>query len=199
MSAQVLDRRALVLNTGWTAIATVPVRSALQLLVRGAARVVRPETDETHDFHSWADLAVAPSAPCIRSIRLSIRVPEVIVLTGFNGFPRGSVTFSRRQLYRRDHFTCQYCGARPGSPELSIDHIVPRSRGGKATWVNCVLACVRCNRRKADRTPQEAGLTLRSRPVEPRWTPTLEIPISTRCVSWQRYLSERYWDTPLEP
>jgi len=199
MSVQVLDQRALVLNTGWTAIATVPVRSALQLLVRGAARAVETETDQTLDFHSWADLAVAPASPCIRTIRLSIRVPEVIVLTGFNGFPRGSVTFSRRQLYRRDHFTCQYCGARPGSPELSIDHVVPRSRGGRATWTNCVLACVSCNRRKADRTPREAGLTLLSLPIEPRWTPTLEIPVGTRRLSWQRYLSERYWDTPLEP
>ena len=199
MTATVLSQPALVLNRSWAAIATTTVRHALGMVYSGAARVIRPETYEAHTFESWADLAVPPEEPCIRTVKLRIRVPEVIVLTEYNGMPAQTVTFTRRNLYRRDHNTCQYCGARPGSAELSIDHVVPRSRGGKSTWENCVLACVRCNRRKANRLPEEAGMRLRKPPVAPRWTPALEAPIGRVRQSWERFVSDRYWNTLLEP
>ena len=86
-----------------------------------------------------------------------------------------------------------------GQQELSIDHIVPRSRGGTSTWENCVLACMRCNRRKANRLPHEAGLVLLSDPAKPDWTPTLELPIGRFRRSWERFVSDRYWDVTLEP
>ena len=71
----------------------------------------------------------------------------------------------------RDRETCQYCGARPGTRELTIDHVVPRVQGGVSSWENCVLACMDCNRRKANRTPEEARMALLERPVKPRWSP----------------------------
>ena len=134
MPSAVLVEPALVLNRSWVAIATTPVRRAIQLMVTGAARAVRPDTYEMHDFISWSDLVIARDEECIRTISLRIPIPEVIVLTRYDGFPEASLAFTRRNLYRRDGYRCQYCGARPGSEELSIDHVLPRSRGGTSTW-----------------------------------------------------------------
>ena len=199
LNSNVLSQPALVLNRSWSAITTVTVRQALKLLFTGTARAVHTDSYEAHEFDSWADLAVQPDEPCIRTVQLKIKVPEVIVLTGYNGMPTQNVVFTRRNLYKRDRNTCQYCGRRPGTSELSIDHVWPRSRGGKSTWDNCVLACMRCNRRKGSRTLSEAGLKLLKAPVAPRWSPTLEIPIARVRLSWERFVSDQYWDATLEP
>jgi 5-methylcytosine-specific restriction endonuclease McrA len=193
----VLDQRALVLNRSWVAIDTTTVRRALVWIYRGIARAVNPDTYESHDFDAWADLSVARDQPFIRTIKLNIRVPEVILLQMYNEVPRKEVVFSRRNLYKRDHYTCQYCGARPGSEELSIDHVLPRARGGRSTWTNCVLACVDCNKRKANRTPEEARMRLHCDPVRPPWTPLISARVGTRRASWERFLSEKYWNAEL--
>ena len=198
MTTCVLSQPTLVLNKSWLAIDTTPVLKAMQLLWAGAAKAVRPETYEAHGFESWADLAVPPDQPCVRTVSVEIPVPEVIVLTRYGGVPSRSVVFTRRNLYKRDRNTCQYCGAQPGTKELTIDHVLPRSRGGKSGWENCVLACVRCNRRKADRTPREAGLRLRCEPRSPRWVPILSAPLGRVRQSWEKFVSERYWNVPLE-
>jgi len=198
-SVSVLSQPTLVLNESWIAIHTVPVKHALRLMFTGAAKAVQPETYEVHEFESWADLAVLRDEPCIRTVTLRIKVPEVIVLTRYNGLPDPAAVFTRRNLFRRDHNTCQYCGDRPGTSELSIDHVLPRSRGGRSSWENCVLACMECNRRKANRTPEEAGLKLLKRPSKPRWSPLIEIPVARVRQSWERFVSDRYWDAPLEP
>jgi 5-methylcytosine-specific restriction endonuclease McrA len=113
--------------------------------------------------------------------------------------PAKTVVFTRRNLYKRDRNTCQYCGRRPGTSELSIDHIQPRSRGGRSSWANCVLACMRCNRKKSNRLPAEAGLRLQREPVAPRWNPTLEIPLGRVRQSWEHFVSDKYWDAKLLP
>ncbi len=197
--AGVLSQPTLVLNRSWMAIATTTVRHALGMVFTGNAKVIRPDTYETHSFATWADLAVAPEEPCVKTVTLRIKVPEIIVLTRYSGVPTQSVTFTRRNLYRRDRNTCQYCGARPGNSELSIDHITPRSRGGKSTWTNCVLACVDCNHKKASRQIEDVGLRLLKRPVAPRWTPVLEASVGHMRLSWERFVSDRYLDVTLEP
>src|SRR5207249_9625457 len=121
--------------------------------------------------------------PAITTPRLRLRVPEVVTLTTYDCLPALIVRFSRRNVFRRDHFTCQYCGARPGSAELTIDHVVPRSHGGTSSWENCVLACVTCNRHKANRTPEQAGFVLRKKPLRPRWQP-LYATCHVRIDSW---------------
>lgn len=193
----VLSQRTLVLNRSWMAVTTTTVRRALSLVYQEAARFICPDSYETHDFDSWAELAVARDEPCIRTVSRQFRVPEVIVLTIYDGMPKRRVAFSRRNLYRRDGFSCQYCGAQPGSEELTIDHVVPRSQGGRTTWANCVLACVRCNMRKANRSLVQAGLRLRHVPKEPRWSWDVEISVGVRRASWEHFLSDRYWNTEL--
>ena len=107
------------------------------------------------------------------------------------------MTFSRRNIFKRDHYVCQYCGNQPGTDELSIDHVVPRAQGGVSNWTNCVLACMTCNKRKADRTPREAGMRLRKAPVRPTWKP-IYARDSVRIESWSKFISETYWNVPLE-
>ncbi len=192
-----LDQRALVLNRSWVAIDTTTVRRAIVWIYRGIARAVNPETYEAHDFQAWADLSIVRDQPTIRTINLKIRVPEVILLQMYNDVPRKEVVFSRRNIYKRDRYTCQYCGARPGSEELSIDHVLPRAQGGRSTWTNCVLACVECNKRKANRTPIEAGMHLLKPPIRPPWTPLVSVRLGTLRASWERFLSEKYWNTEL--
>jgi 5-methylcytosine-specific restriction endonuclease McrA len=194
-----LTQPTLVLNKSWLAIATTSVRHALRMVYSGSARAIAPETYESHCFESWSDLAVPPKEPCVKTVKLRIRVPEVIVLTRYDRVPAQAVVFTRRNLYKRDRNTCQYCGARPGTAELTIDHVHPRSRGGRGTWENCVLACVRCNRRKADKTPEEAGMRLLRQPLKPDWTPSLGVPLGRVRQSWERFVSERYWNVPLAP
>ena len=89
--------------------------------------------------------------------------------------------------------TCQYCGVKPGSEELTIDHIVPRAQGGVTSWENCALACVKCNSFKADRTPRQAGMKLATVPKKPRMqffrTDNLK-----KVKSWEAFLGASYWD-----
>jgi 5-methylcytosine-specific restriction endonuclease McrA len=199
MTASVLTQPTLVLNKSWVAIDTTSVMDALRLLCKGAALAIRPDTYEVHGFESWADLAVQPDEPHVRTVQLRIRVPEVIKLTRYDGVPSHSMPFTRRNLYRRDHNTCQYCLVRPGTAELTVDHVLPRSRGGLSTWENCVLACVACNRHKADRVPWEVGLRLHSQPQAPRWRPILRIPVGKVRQSWEKFVGQQYWDVLLKP
>lgn len=199
MTTSALSQPTLVLNRSWVAIHATTAFDALRLLFKGAAKAVRTDTYEVHEFESWADLAVEPDEPHVRTVTLRLRIPEVIVLTRYDGIPSHSVPFTRRNLFRRDRNTCQYCGARPGTSELTIDHVLPRSRGGQSCWDNCALACVPCNRRKANRTPREAGMRMRREPVAPRWSPTLSIPLGRVRQSWEKFVGEQYWNTLLEP
>lgn len=192
-----LDQPALVLNRHWVPIGTVPVRSAICLIYRQAARAILPHDYSLHDFDSWSALRVAEDEPCISTVSLKIKVPEIVLLTHYSAYPRRRVTFSRKNLYRRDGYTCQYCGAHPPMQDLSIDHVVPRSRGGHSSWENCVLACIRCNRKKANRTLAEAGLHLQRSPGEPRWSPFVTIPLAQRRTSWEQFISNEYWNVEL--
>ena len=187
-----LDQLTMVLDEGWLAIHTVSVRHALRLLATGAARGVVPESNETLDFERWMQLEVHGDH-AIRSVRQSVRVPEIIVLTRYRGVPMRTPSFSRRNLMRRDRHQCQYCGIKPGIHELSIDHVMPRSRGGRSTWENCVLACRRCNRKKRNRTPIQAGMRLLAEPRAPRWSPFVEVPRAHLRPSWERFVDAKVW------
>ena len=149
---------------------------ALVMLWNESARVVDPHDYQLYTWADWSQLSPREGELFIQAVRLRLRVPEVITLTDYDRLPTAAVSFSRRNIFKRDHYTCQYCGVQPGSEELTIDHVIPRSQGGTSTWENCVLACVACNKRKADRTPQQAGMQLRKPPVRPTWKPLYAAP-----------------------
>jgi 5-methylcytosine-specific restriction endonuclease McrA len=186
----VLEERTLVLNRHWTAIGTTSVRTALCLLYRETARAVHPVDSSLHDFDSWAQIGVPDDEPCVRTLRHRLKLPEILLLNVYEGIPRRKVSFSRRNVYRRDRYTCQYCGAKPTVEELTVDHVIPRSRGGRTNWANCVLSCVRCNRRKSNRTLVEAGVRLIREPREPTWSPCVTIPTGQRKESWVPFILE---------
>lgn len=192
-----LKRPTLVLNRVWQPVGVASVARSLTLVAAERARIVDPTDFQQYSWSDWARLIPQEDEPFVQGVTFRLRVPEVIVLTEYDRVPTNSVTFSRRNIFRRDRFTCQYCGAQPGSEELSIDHVTPRSRGGTSTWENCVLACLECNKRKADRTPAEAHMPLRKAPVRPKWKPLYarhDVPIE----SWSKFLSEAYWTVELE-
>jgi 5-methylcytosine-specific restriction endonuclease McrA len=190
MAVKVLELPTLVLNRHWQPIHVTTVVRALVLLWNDTARVVEPDEFRLCTWDDWAALAPRDGAPCIRGGRLRLRVPEVVSLTRYDRLPAAAVTFSRRNVAKRDHYTCQYCGAQPGGESITIDHILARSQGGTSSWSNCVAACEGCNARKADRTPEQAGLRLRKRPARPDWKP-LYAAQGASAASWTRFLSQR--------
>jgi 5-methylcytosine-specific restriction endonuclease McrA len=194
-----LNSKTLVLNSQWTPINVTSLRHAMCLLYRRVADVVCPVTYQRYSFDSWADMSVEPDEPCVRTVSISVKVPEVIVLLSGNAFPKHRVPFSRRNLFNRDRFTCQFCGKQPGSRELTIDHLVAKARGGKTEWTNCVLACIDCNSRKGSKPLPQSGLRLRRKPLVPKWSPFVSIAVTERRESWRSFVSDAYWDTELDP
>ena len=196
MFSQVLHRPTLVLNRNWQPVNIASVARALTLLWNEAARVVDPESYQLYDWQDWARMAPSDDQPFISTVSIRLRVPEIIALSTFDRLPQSVVTFSRRNIFKRDRYSCQYCGNQPQPIDLTIDHVVPRSQGGTSTWENCVLACVKCNHKKADRTPTQAHIKLRKIPVRPDWNPVYS-QHSARVESWTKFVSQAYWDVEL--
>jgi 5-methylcytosine-specific restriction endonuclease McrA len=197
MMSAVLKQPTLVLNRNWQPVGVANVARSLVMLWNDTARVVDPSDFQLYTWDDWTRLRPDEGEPVVRTVRFEIRVPEVISLTKYDRLHRRTVPFTRRNLFRRDRFTCQYCFVTPGTSELTIDHVVPKSRGGLTNWENCVLACVRCNHRKADRTPREASMLLKITPKQPRWNPIYSAK-NVRIESWERFLSEAYWNVNLD-
>ncbi len=133
------------------------------------------------------------SSPSIR-----FEAPSVVRLNRMVRHREKSVKLTRRHLFFRDGFTCQYCGARLPARKLNVDHVIPRRQGGGTVWDNLVTACIRDNIRKGGRTPQQAGMTLLRAPKEPRWGPAERILATLGRVPsrWQEFLGNPR--TPLE-
>jgi len=197
----VLTKKVLVLNRSWLPINVATVRDAVVLVYTNAAQFVHPKTYEAFNFDTWRDAAdfSKDASKYLHGCGWKMLVPEVIVLTEYNGISRRNVKFSRKNIFERDRYTCQYCGKQRRRPDLNLDHVLPKSRGGRSCWENVVLACYACNTRKDNRTPQEAGMHLRKKPKRPSWS---EIKISRLHgripKSWEAFLSEMYWNVELK-
>ena len=195
-----LNSSVLVLNRSYLPIHVTSARRAFSLLYQGIARVV-DEQYQTFDFDGWSQLAVAREEEAIGTARGRIRVPRVIVLVAFDRLPKRHVRFSRINLMARDSFQCQYCGDQPTRSELNLDHVVPRALGGRSTWENVVTSCLDCNRRKGGCTPHQAGMRLLRRPARPRWTPLMNLVLSSvRYKEWRPFLNvvdASYWNVEL--
>jgi len=186
-----LDARALVLNRSWMPISTTTVRRAVLLMARGAAGAVHPETFEVAGWSVWIHRGPR-EAGSIHGVGFEFPVPEVIVLHEFNAVPDVPVALTRRNIYRRDGHRCLYCGRRPHADRLTIDHVIPRSRGGTWSWENCVTACLACNARKADRTTREAGMHLQVPPQVPHWPGGFDPELLSTRPAWRRFLPSRW-------
>jgi len=195
----VLNYGVLVLNRHWTAVHVCTVRRALSMVVEGLARIVT-EDYTSHDLNSWRDLSQLDpgEGPWIHTPQFALRAPEVIVLSQYSRIPPRRLKFNRRNIFLRDAFTCQYCGTRPARDELTIEHILPRSRGGTSTWENVVLACSRCNSRKGNHLPHEVGMHLLRKPRRPHWLSCVNFMPGEKGRSlWQQFVDTTYWNTTL--
>lgn len=192
MSGEVLDHPVLVLNKSWTVIGTTTVKDAVVLMSRGSAKAVCTSTFLVYDWEQWlSDEINIPAVPHrIKTPNYEVAAPLAIILSNYNEIHRKSVKFSSRGVYQRDDYTCQYCGQKKRREDLSIDHVIPKSRNGKTSWENCVTACFKCNNKKSDRTPHEAGLQLAKNPVKPNWSPVFEIRKEKRPWQWEKLLKK---------
>lgn len=131
----------------------------------------------------------------LRSVSLTIPMPSVIKLRHYVKVRRShsQVKFSRSNLYARDGYSCQYCGRRLPPRDLTYDHVIPVARGGRKSWENIVTCCVRCNRRKGNRTPEEAGLHLRKLPAAPLGFPSKVFFLFSRSQAPETWRSYIFW------
>ncbi|MFO8143583.1 MAG: HNH endonuclease [Dehalococcoidales bacterium] len=164
-----INRSVLVLNQNYEPLSICRVRRAVVMVFEGKAEMLE---DGAGFIHSIDDSFPLPSV---------IRLPYLIKR------PRQRRRLTRLEVFERDRYMCQYCGKE--TRQLTLDHVIPRYRGGEQTWENVVSACTRCNRHKAGRTPEEAGMKLLNHPGPPRDHLPFYIPISLKAqVQWQKYL-----------
>lgn len=164
-----LSRKVLVLNQSYEPLCISNVRRAVVLLYLGKAEVIEPLD---HQF--------------LRSMRLRLPVPSIVRLLLYKRVPTRKVVLSRKNILVRDNFQCQYCG-RKNIP-LTVDHVVPRVKGGKIKWENLVCACVFCNNKKGNRRPAEAGMNLRRIPRIPDYISFLSFLVDKVHEKWKPYL-----------
>ena len=207
-----LGASVLVLNRCYQAIRVVNVRRAFSLLCRELAEVVHIETDaagesrwQNLDFSGWQELSALKREfepdgfDWINTMRFQIAVPRIIRLLGYDKLPRQDVKFNRRNIYARDSNKCQYCGKKFPTTELSLDHVNPRSQGGKSSWENIVCCCVKCNIKKGGRTPEQAHMHLITKPVKPKRSPVINIRLTDeRYHTWKQFLDAAYWTVELK-
>src|SRR6266480_935981 len=168
-STTAIGGRVLVLNATYEPINVCTVRRAVVLLLKERAELLERGRFE------------------LRSESTTLARPVVIRLITYVKVPRDAHRrkITRRAVFARDSWTCQYCGSRPN---LTVDHVVPRSKGGASSWENIVASCAPCNRRKGDRTPRQAGMHPRSAPRTPRAEVFIHVASPTIPAAWLQYL-----------
>ncbi len=209
MSGSALDSSVLVLNSSLVAVDLASVRRAFCLLFKAVAEVVDVSEGsyKFHGFASWRDISEfklrngleKDESEWVCTVSSEIEVPRIIRLLTYDRYPVNGVSLNRRNLFARDENRCQYCGLRFHSSELSIDHVVPLSQGGRTTWGNVVCSCTECNKKKGGRRPSGAGMKLVRRPGRPVRNPQIKLKLRRKkYYSWKHFLDDAYWSVALE-
>ena len=191
-----LDSPVLLLNKGFSAMALTDARRGFTLFYKGNVRAVLPDYS-TYAWEEWCDVPPQPGDEVITTPSMVLRVPRVLQILSCERPPRTDVKFSRHNIYVRDSSRCQYCGRRFSTSELSLDHVVPLSKGGATSWENVVCACLPCNVRKGNRVPEEAGMRLRRLPVKPKPSPLGLLSPHRIPPDWRTCLDGAYWTVEL--
>jgi 5-methylcytosine-specific restriction endonuclease McrA len=170
--------QVLLLNITYEPLRIINWKKAITLLCLGKVEVIEEYGREIH------------------SVSFTVKLPSVVRLLRLVRRPKTPVKFSRQNIYARDRYKCQYCGARFATEDLTYDHVIPKSRGGKTQWKNIVTCCIDCNRKKGGRIPSEASMKLVRKPKRPTWVPAIRITIGYREIpqTWRDYL---YWNVEL--
>ena len=196
-----LNSSVLVLNRAFFPVHVTTARRAFCLLYAGLAKAIN-EQYELFDYPSWSALSASEGGACVGLVGRTIRIPRVLVLVAYDRVPRRTVRFSRRNVFIRDGNTCQYCGGTFPSSELNLDHVIPRSKGGKTSWENIVCSCLTCNKMKGGNPPEQVDMRLISRPVSPRWSPeyafSIRGPIHREWMPFLNVVDFTYWNLELQ-
>lgn len=176
-----IAERTLLLNSSYEPLDVVSWEHAIILWCRGKVEVIAE-----HDRF-------------IRSVTVKIKVPSIVRLLTYVRSRRkvDAVRFTRANIYGRDGHRCQYCGATMATEELTFDHVIPATQGGRKGWENIVSACIDCNRRKGSRTPEEAGMRLLRQPRKPHAVAAMCFTVGLKRTpeAWRGFL---YWNSNLE-
>jgi 5-methylcytosine-specific restriction endonuclease McrA len=167
--------QTLVLDRSYQPINVVPWQKAISYLARERATVLEEYPTQ---------------------LRAGMAMPAVVTLNHSYQRQKQRVKFSRHNLLARDKNRCQYCGQKLPASELTYEHVIPRCQGGTTCWENVVMACVACNKQKANRTPEQAGMKLLTKPARPSWIPQYNPRLRSSQVppEWRDY-----WTVELEP
>lgn len=166
----------LVLNKNWQAINICTPADALSMMYSNTATGldIKGKDDMVPlEWKNWIELKCSEEDNYVQTIQGNIKIPKIIILCRYDKVPKKRPKITRKGIWIRDEGVCQYTGKKVKPNEGNIDHVIPRSRGGKTNWTNCVLAHKKVNAKKADKTPEEAGLKLIRQPYIPK-----ELPVS---------------------
>lgn len=178
----------LILSRHYQPVRLSTARQAFELLFIGRAAAL-DENYQSYDFEGWSGLPVGEADESIGTIQGRLRVPRLVVLTTQQRTRPAAVPLTRRNVFLRDGFVCQYCSVRPPARDLSLDHVVPKSRGGGSTWDNLVTACRDCNRIKGHKLLVECGMVPTRKPARPRWSAVVHEWVAPRHFEeWEPFL-----------
>jgi 5-methylcytosine-specific restriction endonuclease McrA len=161
----------LVLNQDYTPLTVCSVQRAFGLIFLNKADLISESLDKK-----------------LRSVNQSFPFPSVIKIKYYVTLPYKGVVLSRHNIFKRDGGRCQYCGT---NKDLTIDHVIPKSKGGKSTWTNLVTACKKCNARKSDHSLEKVGMTLRNQPIKPSYITFLKMNTMRKREDWEPYLNPK--------
>jgi len=182
----------LVLNRNWQAIHVKSPAEALSMMYTDSATgldIIGEDQMIPYKWKNWIELPFDNQSDYVTTVNGNIKIPKVIVLCKFNKVPMKRPKFSLGGVWTRDGGVCQYTGKKLSKNEGNVDHVIPRSKGGKTDWMNCVLAHKEVNAQKANRTPEEAGLKLIKPPTIPRHLPiTFYIRNKHKIKEWELFL-----------
>ncbi len=164
-----LSDPVLVVNQNYEPLITTSVKRAIVMVYLGKASLVEARRGRR-----------------VRSVTRSIEEPSIVRLELYTRVPYRQVMLNRKNIIKRDNNMCQYCGATSGN--MTVDHVIPKLRKGADTWENLVCACERCNNKKGNRTPEEAGMKLRNRPRRPSHLTFITQLIRKGDEVWNKYL-----------
>jgi 5-methylcytosine-specific restriction endonuclease McrA len=164
-----MNAKVLILNQNYEPMSVINVRKAVVLLYLGKA-----------------ELIAAKDGLELHSVTMTMPFPSIVRLAVYVRVPFKKIILSRKNILRRDGHRCLYCGR--GDVPLTVDHVLPLSRGGEETWENLVSACVKCNNKKGDRTPEEAHMPVRRRPMRPNHVTFISHFVGTLDERWKPYL-----------
>jgi 5-methylcytosine-specific restriction endonuclease McrA len=188
-----IDRHnVLILNKHWIPINTTTARHSFALMYSENAKGIMIEEDKVVplEWNEWVSLNLNETDRKIKTVTGFIKIPTVIVLNYYDKIPKQTIKFTQKSLWERDNFTCQYTGKKVTRTNGNIDHVIPKSQGGKTSWENCVIAHKEINALKADRTPEQAGLKLLKKPSAPRIMPvSFYIRNKEEVKDWELFLN----------